>query len=145
MSDPAGYQGFLEQTDTLEDLATTISEYPSTLQKLLRDIDAVLKEPATSTIGFKTVNAALDPSSSNPDYSFEEPKNFEIKFQDGIREFKDKTVPSWAHTIKRSPTDINTDSGWFRAYFGTEEEPAKELYSGQLEYLSVGLPSENQL
>jgi len=138
------YEDFLKTVGTLEEFAAETYEEPEQFQAILTEVDDILKASAEVSVGY---NASV--TASETDYLFETVDDDRIdvpvlKFRDGIREFKDKTTPSWTNLLNRSPADVRTDFGKFKVYFGVDEGEVK-LSSDQLTNLTVKLPSLNTL
>lgn len=118
-----------------------ISRYDgvSDLLKAVKDIDKILTEPATATVGYSEADSKLG---SKDQYSILEENDLPVlRFEDSIEKLKTKAKVSCVFGIEKPPTNINTESSYFRIYLGVPEEDAKPIDSNELTNLQLQIPS----
>jgi len=129
---------FGEDVYTLGDL---VSRYEGGYEVLnaAREVDKILRESATATVGFGYVDSA----SELEDQYFTRSDGFDIphiRFEDSIKKLRAKSEVSWIFGVKKSPTNVKTPSAYFRIYFGVPEEDARPIKSDELANLQLQLP-----
>jgi len=130
------------EINTLDEL---VSQYEGGEELLdaVREIDTILKQPATATVGCEIVAAESETQGQYYilDDAFEIPH---IKFEDSINDLRAKSRASWVSGIRKSPSNIKTPSAYFRAYFGVPAADATPIDSAALNNLQLRLPHSSE-